>query len=252
MVDMEVRVFETPGMLGAAAADIVSRTLNEAIGAQGFARLLLSTGASQFDTLRELTARDVDWSKVEMFHLDEYIGIPESHPASFRKYLKDRLTSFVRFKQVHFINPEAGVDEVILRLTEEIRRAPIDLGVIGVGENAHIAFNDPPADFDSREAFFVVTLDERCKAQQMGEGWYKTIDEVPKTAISMTPYQIMRCGRIISCVPYAVKADAIKAMLEAGETTNLIPATLLKEHPDIVLMLDRESAAKTDPKFLPN
>ena len=247
---MDIKVFDTSEELGAAAADMAARVLNEAIVARGSARLLLSTGASQFDTLRELSTRKVEWDKVEMFHLDEYIGIPESHPASFRKYLKDRLTRFVRFKQTHFICPEDGADNVIEHLTSEIRKAPIDLGLIGVGENAHIAFNDPPADFDNRGAFFVVTLDERCKAQQMGEGWYKTIEDVPGTAISMTPYQIMQCKRIISCVPYAVKADAIKAMLEARETTNTVPATLLKEHADITLMIDRDSAAKTGPEFL--
>ena len=247
---MIIKIYETPAELGAAAADMAAFALNEAIAARGCARLLLSTGASQFDTLRELSSRQVDWSKVEMFHLDEYIGIPESHPASFRSYLKERLTRFVRFKSVHFICPEDGADSVISQLTDEIRKAPIDLGLIGVGENAHIAFNDPPADFGSAEAFFIVTLDERCKAQQMGEGWYKSIEDVPKTAISMTPYQIMQCKRIISCVPYAVKADAVKAMLETRATTNMVPATLLKEHADITLMLDRDSAAKTGPEFL--
>ena len=248
---MDIKVFQTAVELGAAAADMAAQVLKAVIGEQGYARLLLSTGASQFDTLKELAARsDVEWGKVEMFHLDEYIGLPDGHPASFRKYLEDRLTRFVRFKEVHFISPEEGVADVIARLTEEIRKAPIDLGIIGVGENAHIAFNDPPADFESREAFFVVTLDERCKAQQMGEGWYKTLDEVPETAISMTPYQIMQCRRIISCVPYAVKAGAIKAMLETEGTTNMIPATLLKTHPAITLMLDRDSASQTDPKYL--
>ena len=248
---MDIKVFETSGELGAAAADMAAQVLNEAIGERGSARLLLSTGASQFDTLKELAARDVDWSKVEMFHLDEYIGLPEGHPASFRKYLQDRLTSKIQFKQVHFINPEDGIGDMIAHLTGEIRRAPIDIGLIGIGENAHIAFNDPPADFDSREAFFVVTLDERCKAQQMGEGWFGSIDDVPKTAVSITPYQIMQCERIISCVPYAVKADAIQAMLSAGETTNMVPATLLKEHPVMTLMLDKDSASKADPKYLP-
>ena len=247
---MVIKIFETSAALGKAAAQAAEQILNEAIAARGAARLLLSTGASQFDTIKALTERDVDWGKVEMFHLDEYIGLPVEHPASFRKYLRDRLISIVQFRKVHFINPEDGVDGEIARLTAEVRKAPIDLGLIGIGENAHIAFNDPPADFDSREAFFVVTLDERCKAQQMGEGWYATIDDVPKTAISMTPYQIMQCARIISCVPYLVKADAIKATLEAEKTDNMVPATLLKEHHDVTLMLDKDSASKTDPKYL--
>ena len=247
---MEIKIFDTPAELGAAAADMAAGALNEAIAARGAARLLLSTGASQFDTIRELSARNVDWEKIELFHLDEYIGIQENHPASFRKYLRERLTCLAQFKNVHFICPEKGVENVIGALTAEIRKAPIDLGLIGVGENAHIAFNDPPADFDSREAFFIVTLDERCKAQQFREGWHKSIEDIPKTAISMTPYQIMQCKRIISCVPYAVKADAVKAMLEARKTTNLIPATLLKEHADFILMLDHDSASKTEPEYL--
>ena len=247
---MKIRVFDAPADLGKAAAAAAAVALNAAIAAKGGARLLLSTGASQFDTLKSLTEQDVDWGKVEMFHLDEYIGIPGSHPASFRKYLRDRLTSVIAFGRVHFINPEGGVDKVIAGLTEEIRKAPIDLGLIGIGENAHIAFNDPPANFGSREAYFTVTLDERCKAQQMGEGWFATIGDVPSTAISMTPYQIMQCKQIVSCVPYAVKADAINAMLGAKETTNMIPATLLKEHADITLMLDNDSASKTDPALL--
>jgi len=247
---MVVKVFETSAALGIAAAEAAERILNGAIGARGGARLIVSTGASQFGTLKALTERNVDWGRVELFHLDEYIGLPAGHPASFRKYLRDRLTSVIKFKNVHFINPEDGVEAEIARLTAEIRKAPVDLGLIGIGENGHIAFNDPPADFDSREAFFTVTLDERCKAQQMGEGWFPTIDDVPKTAVSMTPYQIMQCEKIISCVPYLVKADAIKATLEADATTNMIPATLLKEHPDITLMLDMDSASKTDPKRL--
>jgi glucosamine-6-phosphate deaminase len=247
---MTVQVFDTSADLGKAAAAVAENVLNEAIEARGYARLLLSTGASQFDTIKALTELNVDWGRVEMFHLDEYIGIPADHPSTFRKYLRDRLTSIVQFRKVHFICPEEGVDKVISEVSAEIRSAPIDLGLIGIGENAHIAFNDPPADFESEEAYFVVTLDEKCKAQQMGEGWYATIDDVPKTAVSMTPYQIMQCKKIVSCVPYLVKADAVKATLEAPETTNTIPATLLREHSDFTLMLDKDSASKTDPKYL--
>ena len=247
---MQISIYDTSAELGAAAAAETAGALNAAIAEKGVARLLVSTGASQFDTMKSLIEQSVDWEKVELFHLDEYIGVTDSHPASFRKYLNDRLTSRIKFGRVHFICPEEGVDGVIAKLTDEIREAPIDIGLIGVGENAHIAFNDPPADFESREAYFIVTLDERCKAQQMGEGWFKTIEDVPATAVSMTPHQIMQCGRIISCVPYAVKADAVKAMLEAGSTTEMIPATLLKEHANMTLMLDRDSASKTDSRYL--
>ena len=142
---------------------------------------------------------------------------------------------------VHFVD---GTQENIAHLTEELRRAPIDIGLIGIGENGHIAFNDPPADFDTKDAYIVVNLNETCKKQQLGEGWFATMDDVPKQAVSMTPYQIMQCRRIVSCVPYAVKAEAVEKTLCAKEVTNLVPATLLKTHPDFILYLDRESASR--------
>ena len=136
-----------------------------------------------------------------------------------------------------------GTKECIAKLTEEIRKSPIDVGLIGIGENGHIAFNDPPADFDTKEAYIIVNLDERCKKQQMGEGWFATIDDVPKQAVSMTTYQIMQCQRIISCVPYKVKAEAVENTLKSKKVTNMIPATLLKTHPDFILYVDEDSAA---------
>ena len=202
---------------------------------------VLSTGASQFDTLEALTKRtDIRWECVEMFHLDEYVGLPISHPASFRKYLQERFVDKLpALKAVHFVD---GTKENIEELTRELRRAPIDLGLIGIGENTHIAFNDPPADFDTDEAYIIVNLDDRCKQQQMGEGWFATIDDVPKQAVSMTPKEIMKCERIISCVPYEVKRDAVRRVLQAKKVTNLIPATLLKNHPDWTLYVDADSA----------
>ena len=183
---------------------------------------------------------NVDWSKVEMFHLDEYVALPITHGASFRKYLKERFLDKLPcpMKAVHFVS---GDPADIPALTAQIREAPIDVGLIGIGENGHIAFNDPPADFDTDEAYIVVDLDERCKRQQMGEGWFPTIDDVPKQAVSMTVRQIMSCREIVSCVPYAVKAEAIKKTLQAGETTNMIPATILKTHPNYLLYVDADS-----------
>jgi len=248
---MKINVYESSPALGQAAAVLTAEKLNAAIAAQGNARLLVSTGASQFDTIKALVEQKVDWSKVEMFHLDEYLDMPDTHPASFRKYLRERMTSKIALGKVHFVTPEIGVEACLKALEIEIRKAPIDVALIGIGENSHIAFNDPPADFDSKEAYFIVKLDERCRKQQLGEGWFPTLDDVPKEALSMTPYQIMLSKCIISCVPYAVKADAIKATLEAPATTNMIPATLLKEHADWTLMIDKDSASKTDAKFLP-
>jgi glucosamine-6-phosphate deaminase len=239
---MEIRITDTRYDLGISAAKHVAEVLREVIAEKGSARIVLSTGASQFDTLEALTKESgIAWNKVEMFHLDEYVGLPETHPASFRKYLKERFVDKVGpLKAAHFVD---GTKECIASLTAELRSAPIDIGLIGIGENGHIAFNDPPADFDTREAYIIVNLDDACKRQQMGEGWFPTIDDVPKQAVSMTPYQIMQCERIVSCVPYAVKAEAVRKTVQAKETTNLVPATLLKEHPNFILYLDKDSAA---------
>ena len=179
-----------------------------------------------------------------MFHLDEYIDLPESHPASFRKYLKERFLNHINIKKAYLVSPDGDVKAHIAELTEAIRKEEIDLGLIGIGENAHIAFNDPPADFDTKEAYLIVNLDDDCKKQQMGEGWFATMDDVPNQAVSMSVYQIMQCKTILSCVPYAAKANAIQKTLE-NDLTNEIPATMLKTHPDFHLYLDKDSASKT-------
>lgn len=239
---MEIRICKDPKTLGASAARYVAEKLNRLIDEKGYARMVLSTGASQFDTLDALTREQVDWSKVDMFHLDEYVGLPLTHGASFRKYLQERFVDKLpcAMRSVNFVD---GTAEGIAPLTAKLREDVIDIGLIGIGENTHIAFNDPPADFDTREAYIIVDLDERCKGQQMGEGWFATIDDVPKQAVSMTPWQIMQCREIISCVPYAVKADAVKKTLTTRETTPMVPATLLKEHPNFILYVDADSAA---------
>ena len=237
---MEIRICENSKELGRSAAEYVARVITSAIEKRGEARIVLSTGASQFDTLSALVEiPGIEWDKVEMFHLDEYVDLPITHVASFRKYLQERFVDKVgTLKAVHFVD---GTSEGIADITREIRRAPIDIGLIGIGENAHIAFNDPPADFDTKEAYIIVNLNERCKRQQMGEGWFATVDDVPAQAVSMTPYQIMQCEKIVSCVPHKVKAEAIKNTLTAREVTNEIPATLLGTHRDFVLYVDKNS-----------
>lgn len=238
--NMEIRICKDPVELGKSAAKETAAILRQCIAEKGEARIALSTGASQFDTIKELVKQDVDWSKVEMFHLDEYMDLPITHKASFRKYLQERFVDFVpELKAAHFVD---GTVEGITKLTEEITKSPIDIGLIGIGENAHIAFNDPPADFDTQESYIVVELDEACRKQQMGEGWFPTFDDVPKKAVSMTVSQIMRCERIISCVPYAVKESAVEKTIHATETTPVIPATKLKEHKNFILYLDQDSA----------
>ena len=223
----------------------IAQKLNEAIEKKGKARIILSTGASQFETIKYLVEKNVDWEKVTMFHLDEYLELPETHKASFRRYLKERFTSKVPVK-VHFVNTEGDVEENLKELTSEIRKDIIDIGVIGIGENGHIAFNDPPADFETREAYRIVELEERCRKQQLNEGWFPTLDDVPFIAVSMTPYQIMQCETIVSSVPGERKAEAVRNTLKSDEVTNMVPATLLKTHKDWHLFLDKESSSLID------
>lgn len=242
---MKARVSENSEQLGKEAAEYTAKILNEIISKKGKARLVLSTGASQIDTLKELVKLKVEWNKVEMFHLDEYVDLSESHPASFRKYLKERFVNLINLKKAYFVNGEGDIESHIKYLTEEIRKEPIDLGLIGIGENAHIAFNDPPADLETREAFITVNLDEDCKKQQVGEGWFPTVSDVPSQAITMTVHQIMQCEIIVSCVPRKTKANAIKLTLE-NDVTAQIPATMLKTHSNWTLFLDEDSASSVD------
>ncbi len=225
--------------LGERAANAAADYLNVLIERNGYARIVLSTGASQFETLQALVCSDVDWSRVEMFHLDEYVGLPETHIASFRKYLMERFISRVNLMNYYLVD---GNPDSIPELTARLCSRPVDLGIVGIGENGHIAFNDPPADFFTKESYIVVDLNDTCKKQQVGEGWFETVDDVPKQAISMTPYRIMQCKKIISCVPHAVKAEAVRATLNE-EVTNKVPATLLRTHRDWTLFLDEESAS---------
>lgn len=242
---MAVYILDNSEELGEKAAELIAEKLNEAIERKGQARIILSTGASQFETLKYLVEKDIDWERVTMFHLDEYLELPETHKASFRRYLKERFTSKVPVK-VHFVNTEGEVDENLKELTKEIRKDIIDIGVIGIGENGHIAFNDPPADFETQEAYRIVSLEEHCRKQQLNEGWFQTLDDVPFKAVSMTPYQIMQCETIISSVPGARKAEAVRNTLKSEEVTNMVPATLLRTHKDWHLFLDKESSSLID------
>ncbi|MCD9024034.1 glucosamine-6-phosphate deaminase [Cohnella silvisoli] len=240
---MHLHVAETAEQLGKTAADKAAEIINGCIEKQGAARIILSTGASQFPFLEALAKKQVDWSKVEMFHLDEYVGLPESHPASFRKYLRERFLSYAPVKKAYLVNGEGDVARNIADLTEEINRSPIDLALIGIGENAHIAFNDPPADFDTTAAYKIVELDEACKRQQVGERWFDSINQVPAQAITMTVRKIMESTTIISCVPHEVKANAIKRTLNE-EISREVPASILKTHSDWWLYLDVSSASQ--------
>ena len=241
-MNINICVSSTAAENGRKAAQKAAQLINEAISAKGHARIILSTGASQFEMFDVLVKLDVDWSKVEMFHLDEYVGLPETHIASFRKYLKERFVNIVRPAAAHFVNGEGDVQKNIEELTRELRRDEIDVGIIGIGENGHIAFNDPPADFDAAEAYRVVNLDHKCRMQQVGEGWFATVDDVPKQAISMLPKQIMACKVIISVVPHSVKAKAVYDTI-TQKVNNMVPATLLKTHPEWYLYIDDDAAS---------
>jgi glucosamine-6-phosphate deaminase len=241
---MHIHVFRETSDMGRDAALFIAAKLTDAIRERGEARLLLSTGSSQFEMFSHLVTLPVEWKKVVMFHLDEYVALPESHIASFRKYLKERFVEKVGgVKEANFVNGEGDVRANIAALTAKLREAPIDVGVIGIGENGHIAFNDPPADFDTQESYIIVNLDDRCKKQQVGEGWFATVDDVPKQAISMTVSQIMKSRVIVSVVPHSVKAEAVANTFRLP-TTNRVPATIMKSHPDWNLWLDADSAAE--------
>ena len=239
---MKIRVFGTLEQLGAAAAAQAAGILNGAIEKNGTARIVLSTGASQFPFFEALAQYPIDWGRVEVFHLDEYIGIDDNHIASFRKYLRERFADVLQPGRMHYVSGEGDVAANIAALSAEVSSAPIDLGMIGIGENGHLAFNDPPADFDTEAVYHVVQLNDACKAQQVREGWFPTPADVPPTAISMTVRQILKCRVIISVVPHAVKAYAVGETVRQA-VNNRLPATILKEHGDATLYLDEASAA---------
>ncbi|QMU26968.1 glucosamine-6-phosphate deaminase [Adhaeribacter radiodurans] len=240
---MEINISDNPQELGKAAGSTAAKLIRQAIAEKGSATIILATGTSQFETLKQLIAEpNIDWSQVTMFHLDEYIGLPESSPASFRKYLKERFISRVpALKAVHLVNGETAPEAECERLGELIQNNPVDVALIGIGENGHIAFNDPPADFETEQPYIIVELDEPCRRQQFGEGWFQSMEEVPRQAISMSVKQIMKSKRIICSVPDSRKAEAVKNSLEQPVST-IYPASILQNHPDCKFYLDQASA----------
>lgn len=242
---MEIDIFDSKKALGIQAASRAAQKINESIDQNDVAYIILATGASQFETLNSLVnTQNIDWSKVVMFHLDEYVGIQDSHSASFRRYLKERFIDKVpALKSVHLIEGDGDLQIVCRRLNHAISGQLIDVALVGMGENGHLAFNDPPADFDTEQPYLVVDLDEKCRQQQMGEGWFKTVDDVPKKAISMSVKQIMKSKTIICSVPDERKSLAVKNCLE-GKVSNLHPASILQNHSDCTIYLDSGSASQ--------
>jgi glucosamine-6-phosphate deaminase len=244
LASMNACIYNDSVILGQAAGKSAAKLIREAIATDGSANIILATGTSQFETLKELVAaEDIQWNKVVMFHLDEYISLPVTHPASFRKYLQQRFLSQIpQLKHAWLINGETDAAQECKRLGDLIKKHPIDVALIGIGENGHLAFNDPPADFETEESYIIVELDDACKKQQMGEGWFQSIDEVPKRAISMSVKQILKSKHIICSVPGARKAIAVKNTLEQ-EINNLYPSGILRTHPNCTLYIDEAAAA---------
>ena len=243
---MKISMFKTKSKMGKKAAADGVKFIRQAIEQRGSANIILATGASQFEMLAALVKENVDWTKVTGFHLDEYIGLPQTHPASFRKYLKERFVEKVPIKAFHFINGENEPKAECQRVGKIIMKHPIDVAFVGIGENGHLAFNDPPADFETDEPYITVALDEACRRQQLGEGWFKTLDEVPDQAISMSIRQILKSRAIICTVPDERKAEAVKNVVE-GKVIPEVPASILQEHPRNMLYLDKNSATLLTP-----
>lgn len=244
---MVIKIYEDKTSLGLAAAEHAATSLRAAIQSHGKARIIAATGASQFEFLDALTAMPlIEWSRVEMFHLDEYIGLPVSHPASFRKYLRERLIDKTGITKYHFIEGDGDVPTVVRKVSAELTASPIDIAFVGIGENGHLAFNDPPADFQTEEPYLIVDLDEACRRQQVGEAWFKDLSEVPKRAISMSVRQILKAKEILCIVPDARKAQAVKLCFE-GEISPLAPASILRTHANTTVFLDNLSSALLRP-----
>lgn len=240
---MRVRVFDDPDKMALDGAGHAARSIRAALAERETARIVAATGASQFQFLAALTrAPDLDWRRVEMFHLDEYIGLSAEHPASFRRFLLDRLIRPAGIERYHLLDGEADPEEVCRVTGSALQAAPVDVAFVGIGENGHLAFNDPPADFETERPYLVVRLDEACRRQQVGEGWFPSLAAVPETAISMSIRQIMAAREILCIVPERRKARAVQAVLE-GDVTPAVPASILCRHPRTTVYLDRDSAS---------
>jgi glucosamine-6-phosphate deaminase len=245
---MLVKVFGDRVTLGRAAAEQAAVAIRRAIAERGQARIIAATAASQLEFLDALTAAPgIDWSKVEAFHLDEYIGLPVTHPGSFRKMLLEQLVRKTGITHYHLLDGDAAdPSEVVRRAGKQLASTPVDIAFLGIGENGHIAFNDPPADFETEEPYIIVNLDEACRRQQVGEAWFADISQVPKRAISMSARQILKAREILAVVPGPRKAEAVKLCLE-GAISPMAPASILRSHPDATVYLDTHSAALLSP-----
>jgi glucosamine-6-phosphate deaminase len=240
---MVLKVFNDKVSLGKAAAEQAATAIRRAIRDHGRARVIAATAASQLEFLNALTkAPDIDWHQVELFHLDEYIGLPITHPGSFRKMLLEQVIQKTGITRYHLLDGDADVPDVVRLASAALASAPVDIAFVGIGENGHLAFNDPPADFQTEEPYLIVKLDEACRLQQVGEAWFADISQVPTQAISMSIRQILKAKEILAVVPDTRKAQAVRACFE-GEISPMAPASILRTHPNATIYLDKNSAA---------
>jgi len=245
---VKIEIFEDKTSLSRSAAEYAAGSMREILSRQDSLRLVAATGASQFDFLAILTSLPgIDWSRVEVFHLDEYVGLPITHPASFRRYLQERLIAPTGVTNFHGIDGMGDPETVAREMGEALATKPVDLLFAGIGENGHLAFNDPPADFETERPYLVVELDEACRKQQVGEGWFPSMNDVPRRAISMSIRQILKAKEILTISPDARKAQAVKATLE-GEISPMAPASILRRHANTTLYLDTKSASLLNQK----
>jgi len=245
---MLLKVFKDKASLGSAAAEHAAGTIRRALRNSGQVRIIAATAASQSEFLHALTKQpDIDWANVEAFHLDEYIGLPITHPGSFRRMLMEQLIQKTGIRKYHLLDGDAANPaEVVRQVGKEVSSAPIDIAFLGIGENGHLAFNDPPADFSTEEPYILVSLDQACRRQQVGEAWFRDISEVPERAISMSVRQILKAKEILAVVPDRRKAPAVQACFE-GEIGPMAPASILRTHPHATVYLDSDSASSLSP-----
>jgi glucosamine-6-phosphate deaminase len=247
---MQIRILEDKTSLGRAAAAQAAESLKSVLACSGHARIIAATGASQFEFLQVLTSTPgIDWPRVEMFHLDEYVGLPASHPASFRRYLRERLLQKTGIERYHLLDGETDPESIAREIGNLLAADPVDVAFVGIGENAHLAFNDPPADFETETPYLIVSLDEACRRQQVNEGWFAQLADVPARAISMSIRQILKSREIIAIVPDQRKAHAVKLCLE-GQVSPMAPASILRTHPNTTLYLDVHSASQLSSEAL--
>ena len=241
---MFLKVFPDKSSLSKAAAEQAATAIRGAIARQGHARIVAATAASQIEFLDALTkAPGINWSKVEAFHLDEYIGLPLTHPGSFRKMLLEQLIQKTGISEYHLLDGDAPDPAVVARrVSRDLASSPVDIEFLGIGENGHLAFNDPPANFEVEDPYIVVKLDEACRQQQVGEAWFANISQVPKQALSMSVRQVLKAKEILAVVPDERKARAIKACF-TGEISPMAPASILRTHPNATVYLDKNSAS---------